>query len=310
MIFKPFSSLLLTGVVITNLVGQVTVKDNRAVDEWIDPVTEIPVGTHYQLFDTPSRGKNTRASYLIYLPPSYQKKANTFYPVLYWLHGGRGSQREGAWLVDQMNKRILDGEIPEVIIVLIQGLPTVSYVDTKDGTRPVESVIINDLIPHIDATFRTIRNRYGRAIEGMSMGGFGALRLGFKYPELFGIVSALAPSIGDFESEPSEVQENFGFDEGFYNQNSPWGIVTANAADLKDKMHIRLLVGTKDELLADVTNYHLLLDSLQISHDFEIVRDAEHRYDEILSKTKEDSFNYWTIVFKDYYYSKPRQKRR
>jgi enterochelin esterase-like enzyme len=310
MIYKPFSSLLLTGVFVTNLVAQVPVKNSRTSDEWIDPVTEIPAGTHYQLFDTPSRGKNTRASYLIYLPPSYQKKVNTSYPVLYWLHGGKGSQREGAWVVDQMNKRILDGEIPEVIIVLVQGLPTVRYVDTKDGTKPVESVIIKDLIPHIDATFRTIKNSNGRAIEGMSMGGFGALRLGFRYPELFGTVSALAPSIGNFKSEPAEVQENFGFDEDFYNQNSPWQIVTSNAPKLKDKIHIRLLVGTEDELLADVTNFHLLLDSLQISHDFEIVRGAEHRYDEILSNTKEDSFLFWKIVFKDYYYTKPKQKRR
>ena len=75
-------------------------------------------------------------------------------------------------------------------------------------------------------------------------------------------------------------------------------------------MHIRLLVGTEDKLLAEVTNYHLLLDSLEISHEFEIVRDAQHRYVQILSKTKEDSFLYWAIVFKDYYYSRPRQKRR
>jgi enterochelin esterase-like enzyme len=310
MIFKPFSSLLITGMFVTNLVAQVPGSENRASEEWIDPVTEIPAGTHYQLFDTPSRGKNTRASYLIYLPPSYQTKLTTAYPVLYWLHGSGGSQREGAWVVEQMNKRILNGHFPEVIIVLVQGLPAVNYVDTKDGSKPVESVLIKDLIPHIDATFRTIKSRNGRAIEGMSMGGFGALRLGFKYPELFGTVSALAPSIGNFKNEPREVQENFGFDESFFYQNSPWNIVTANADKLKDKMHIRLLVGTEDELLADVTNFHLLLDSLQINHEFEIVRDAKHRYSEILSKTREDSFLFWTIVFKDYYYSKPRQKRR
>lgn len=310
MIFKPFSSLALTGVVITNLFSQGPGGDKRTVEEWIDPVTEIPAGTHYQLFDTPSRGANKKASYLIYLPPSYQKQLNTSYPVLYWLHGERGSQREGGWMVNQMNKRILSEEIPEMIIVLVQGLPTVHYIDTKDGTKPVESVIIKDLIPHIDATFRTINNRNARAIEGMSMGGFGALRLGFKYPDLFGSVSALAPDIGHFKSEPRETQENFDFDEHFYNVQSPWTIVTENASRLRNKMHIRLLVGTEDELLAEVTNYHLLLDSLEINHEFEIVRDAQHRYIEILSKTKEDSFLYWAIVFKDYYYSRPRQKRR
>jgi enterochelin esterase-like enzyme len=266
--------------------------------EWIDPIKESPSGTEYHLFSTPSRGANTEASYLIYLPDSYRKNSLVHYPVIYWLHGGRGSQREGAWMVEQIDKAIKAGEMPEVIVVLVQGLPTVRYVDTKDGTRPVEQVIIKDLIPHIDLTYRTIPDRKSRAIEGMSMGGFGSLRLGFKYPELFGVVSALAPSITKMKDEPQEVQENFGFDEAYYAQNSPWTIVKNQASKIKDNTKIRLLVGDEDKLLPLVTSYHKLLDSLKIEHQFEVIAGAQHRYDQIISKATFKPFSFWKDAFK------------
>ncbi len=269
----------------------------RMGTEWIDPVKEAPEGTEYHLFSTPSRDANTEASYLIYLPENYRKNSRVHYPVIYWLHGGHGSQREGAWMVEQIDKAIKAGEMPEVIMVLVQGLPTVRYVDTKDGTRPVEQVIIKDLIPHIDLNYRTIPDRRSRAIEGMSMGGFGSLRLGFKYPELFGVVSALAPSITEMKDEPQEVQENFGFDEAYYAQNSPWTIVKNQANEIKDKTKVRLLVGDADKLLPLVTSYHQLLDSLKIEHQFEVIDGAQHRYDQIISKATFKPFSFWKDAF-------------
>ena len=282
-----------------NICAQGPSGGGRMGAEWIDPVKEAPSGTEYHLFPTPSRGANTEASYLIYLPESYRKNSTVHYPVIYWLHGGRGSQREGAWMVQQIDKAIKAGEMPEVIMVLVQGLPTVRYVDTKDGTRPVEQVIIKDLIPHIDSNYRTIPDRRSRAIEGMSMGGVGSLRLGFKYPELFGVVSALAPSITEMKDEPQEVQENFGFDEAYYSQNSPWTIVKNQANKIKDKTKIRLLVGDEDKLLTLVTSYHHLLDSLNIEHQFEVIVGAQHRYDQIISKATFKPFSFWKDAFKN-----------
>ena len=282
-----------------NIFAQGPSGGGRIGTEWIDPVKEAPSGTEYHLFPTLSRGANTEASYLIYLPESYQRNSTVHYPVIYWLHGGRGSQREGAWMVEQIDKAIKSGEMPEVIVVLVQGLPTVRYVDTKDGTRPVEQVIIKDLIPHIDSNYRTIPDRRSRAIEGMSMGGFGSLRLGFKYPELFGVVSALAPSITEMKDEPQEVQENFGFDEAYYAQNSPWTIVKNEANKIKNKTKIRLLVGDEDKLLKLVTSYHQLLDSLKIEHQFEVIVGAQHRYDQIISKAKFKPFSFWKDAFKN-----------
>jgi endo-1,4-beta-xylanase len=273
---------------------------SKGQNEWIDPIKEAPEFTSYHLFPTPSRGENTEASYLIYLPSSYRKETQKRYPVIYWLHGGSGSQREGAWMVEQIDKAIKEKTMPEVIVVLVQGLPSVRYVNTKDGTRPVENVIIKDLVPHIDATYRTINNNHFRGIEGMSMGGYGALHLGLKYNELFGVVSALAPSILPMKDEPLAVQENFGYDEAYYALNDPWTIVQEKASVLKDNIKLRILIGDTYEKLSDIVyKYHLLLDSLNITHQYKVIKGAEHRYVDIILKAPFNTFSFWEEAFKD-----------
>jgi enterochelin esterase-like enzyme len=188
---------------------------------WIDPDRTEPSGTHDRLFATPSRGAGTEASYLIYLPPDYET-ATRRYPVLYWLHGG-GSQRESAWMVARIDGQIRAGNLPPFIVVLVQGLPDVRDMNSKDGTRPLEDVVIKDLLPHVDATYRTVATRQG-AIEGGAMGGFGSLRLGFRFPELFGTVSALAPSIMEIKDEPPIVLEPFGNGPAYYEEVGPCNI--------------------------------------------------------------------------------------
>lgn len=266
-------------------------------NEWIDPDQSEPAGTHYQLFATPSRGPATQASYLIYLPPDYDKRQQQRFPVLYWLHGGAGSEREGVWMVQRIDSEIRSGSLPAFIVVLVQGLPDVRYINSKDGTRPVEDVIIRDLIPHIDATYRTIATREGRAIEGMSMGGFGALRLGFKYSQLFGTVSALAPSIKPMSQEPDVVREPFGNDPAYWDEVGPWNIVKQHAGEIRGRTRVRLLVGDLDPLIGPVTEYHELLTSLGVDHAFAVVPGAHHRYDEIISGAQGDALQFWKAAF-------------
>ena len=79
----------------------------------------------------------------------------------------------------------------------VHGLRDSFYCDTADGQIPVESVIIQDWIPHLDRYYRTLEHRNQRILEGFSMGGFGAAHLGFKYPEIFGAVSILDRALLD-----------------------------------------------------------------------------------------------------------------
>jgi len=270
---------------------------NCPVDSWVDPITNPIPGTTYHLFPTPVRGKETQGSYLIYLPKEYAV-SNKRYPVIYWLHGGNGNSRQGCWMCEKMSEAMQNGNMPQSIVVFVQGLPVGWYNNSKDGTMPVENVIIKDLIPHIDAAYRTINKREARAIEGMSMGGYGSLHLGFKYPELFGVVSSIAPSITTFEMERKEViAATFENDTAYFNANSPATLVKKNADYIRRNTTIRLLVGDKDFLFDFLNKFHQQLIDLKIDHQYAIAKDADHDYREVISKLDSNPFNFWKNSF-------------
>ncbi|MBI3693313.1 MAG: hypothetical protein HY238_00525 [Acidobacteria bacterium] len=165
---------------------------------WADPDTSEPAGMKYRTFR--SKTINAEVSYLIYLPPAHEKHTDQRFPVLYWLHGRGGNQRGSGWVAGRLDQAIREGKAPAMILVGVNGLPYSSYVDSADGKTPVQSVIIQGLIPHIDQTYRTIPRREGRMIEGFSMGGAGAAKIGLKHRELFGVVSILAGALHDAET--------------------------------------------------------------------------------------------------------------
>jgi enterochelin esterase-like enzyme len=201
--------------------------------DWIDPNTTPLAGALYKLYDTLARGANTQGSYLIYLPASYATETARRYPSIYFLHGGFGYQSEGAQValpgfVDAMQA----GKMPETIIVVPQALPSGWYANSKDGARPVEDVIIQNLLPHINAAYRTLASANARGIEGMSMGGYGALRLGLKYLDVFGVISAVGPSIIENLSDEPEIRtaDTFFGDKAYFEASGPWGILKTNTA--------------------------------------------------------------------------------
>ena len=269
-------------------------------EQWVDPVTDAPAGTTYRLFDTTSRGPGTKGSYLVYLPPSYEKDPTRRYPVIYWLHGGFGNARQGEWAVVNLDRGMRAGLAPEAIVVLVQALPVGWYVNSKDGKRPIENVVIKDLIPHVDATYRTIARREGRAIEGMSMGGYGALHLGMRHPTSFGAISAVAPAIlQDLQDEPRErTFDTFGDDEAYYDANGPWTLAREHASVLRSGCAIRVLSGDDDaRLRAAISAFDHLLTQLAIPHTSTEVKGAGHDYRAIVSGLGDAGFAFWRQAF-------------
>jgi endo-1,4-beta-xylanase len=165
--------------------------------QWVKPPIEA-IHTYYKTFSSRTVGGDV--SYLIYLPPGYEKAQEKHYPVTYWLHGRGGAQTGIPALVERLTKAIEAGKTPPMIVVFVNGLPQGGYMDSADGKQPVESYIIRDLIPHIDQTYRTIASSEGRLVEGFSMGGSGAARFGVKYPELFGTIGIFAGALHDADS--------------------------------------------------------------------------------------------------------------
>ncbi len=246
---------------------------------WLDPNKSEPAGTRYRTFF--SRTIGAEASYLIYLPPDYEQSGRRRYPVVYWLHGLGGDQRGGARsFLPHLDAAIRAGKAPAMIAVLVNGMRDSMYCDFRDGTLRVESVIVKDLIPHVDASCRTIARRRGRAVEGYSMGGFGAAHLGFKYPELFGAVSIMAGALHDAESlrerRPDLFQRRFGGDKAYYDANSPWILIEKNVKAVRGRTFVRIAVGAEDQLLERNRAYHELLDRLKIAHEYEAVPGVAH----------------------------------
>jgi endo-1,4-beta-xylanase len=268
-------------------------------EQWVDPVTDAPPGTVYRLFETAVRGKGTKGSYLIYLPPSYDKDTARRYPVIYWLHGGFGNARQGDWAVAHLDRGMRAGLVPEAIVVLALALPVGWYVNSRNGKYRVEDVIVQDLVPHIDATYRTIASRDGRALEGMSMGGYGALHLGMKYPALFGAISAVAPAIlRELKDEPSErTFDAFADDQAYFDANSPWVLARAHASELQGRT-IRLLTGEEDaRLRSALAGFDQLLTQLNIPHGFSEVKGAGHVYQDIVGGLGDEGFAFWRQAF-------------
>lgn len=268
---------------------------------WVDPERGAPAGTRYATFF--SRTISRPVSYLVYLPPDYESAVEKRYPVIYWLHSLGGSQREGATtFVPRLDAAIRSGEAPAAIVVLVNGLGDSRFCDSYDGKMPVESVIISDLIPHIDSTYRTVATRFGRAVEGFSMGGFGAAHLGFKYPEVFGVVSLIAGALWDAESvgKPPRARlygRNFGGKKEYFEDNSPWNLVAWNAKAIRGRTFVRIVAGDQDGLSGLSRNYHDLLETLDIEHEYSILRGIGHDEDGLYRALEKRMFGFYANAF-------------
>jgi endo-1,4-beta-xylanase len=243
---------------------------------WLDPDRSEPAGTHYRTF--PSRLAGSDVSYLIYLPPGYDTQPARRYAVAYWLHGLNGGPRSGTPFVEQLDAAIRSGTAPAMIGVLVNGMRDSFYCDSKDGKWPVESVIIKELIPHIDTTYRTITRRGMRAVEGYSMGGYGAAHLGFKYPDVFGIVGVMAGALIEPREtvQPAVFEKMFGADQDYVKANDPLELLRTNAGAIRGRTRIRIAVGDQDRLRARDQALHELLGELKIEHEYELVPEVAH----------------------------------
>ena len=250
-------------------------ESTRESPVWLDPNKEAPLGSSYHVFH--SATVNRRVSCLVWLPPAYKRDHDRRFPVIYWLHGANGNQRMCAEKFLPFYTEMLKQKLaPPAIVVAVNGIPLSLYGDSADGKCPVESVIIKDLIPNIDKEFRTIGTREGRLIEGFSMGGCGAARLGFKYPDVFGaVVINSAGPLGQSNGLPQLVKDVYGSPQAG-RQEMPGQLAEKNADVLRRKTRIRLAVGDADSLLAANKSLHESLEKLEITHIYIEVPGVDH----------------------------------
>ena len=212
------------------------------------------------------------------LDPSYAAEPEKRYPVVYWLHRADGSQRTGAPFVALVNKAIHGGSLKPLIVVLVNGIRRSWYCDSADESVPAESMIVRDLIPHIDSHYRTLVKREARAVEGFSMGAFGAAHLAFKFPELFGavsVISTMMPGADNFGDFP-EFRQVFGGDAARAEENCPWELSRRNASLLRGRTTIRLVTGAGESGADRLRRFSEHLKSLEIDSEYREVNEARH----------------------------------
>jgi len=143
--------------------------------------------------------------YCALLPPSYDTQKTRRYPILYFLHGLGQDERalieSGGWaLVEDLR---MSGAIGEFLIVTPDAGNSF-YINSRDGKQRYEDFFIREFMPVIERRYRARATQDARAISGVSMGGYGALRFAFKYPQMFHGVSAHSAAL--IEKAPATLR--------------------------------------------------------------------------------------------------------
>ena len=251
--------------------------------EWVTRAVEAP-RVSFRTFQSAAAG--TTVSYHLYTPAAYEREPGRRFPVVYWLHGSGGGLAGIPALARLFDQAIEAGRAPPCLVVLVNGLPMGMYVDWSNGAAPVETVIVEELVPHIDATLRTIASREGRLLDGFSMGGYGAARLGFKHPGRFGAVSIMGagPMQESLTTTPraSRVQAGellarvYGGSQATFLQVSPRMLAKANAEAIAKGSLVRVVIGDRDETYANNLAFHEHLVALGIPHEWRVLRGVGH----------------------------------
>ncbi len=271
---------------------------------WVTP--EIPAPrVSFHTFE--SAAAKSPVSYHLYTPAAYNSQPERRFPVVYWLHGSGGGLAGIPQVARRFDAAIEARKLPPCLIVFVNGLVEGMYVDWKDGSAPVETVIMRELLPHIDKTYRTVAAREGRILDGYSMGGYGAARLGFKYPELFRGVSIMgggplqaeliqAPRAGRQRAAEVLLQV-YGGDQEYFRSVSPRRLAEQNTAAISRDSVIRQVCGDQDETYPVNVEFHEHLQRLGIPHTWTVLEGVDHNPLATIEKLGDDNWSFHRQVF-------------
>ena len=270
---------------------------------WVTRAVPAPRVTHHVFASAATKGN---VSYHLYRPAAYADETRRF-PVVYWLHGSGGGLPGIPVVAQRFDAAIAAGKLPPCLVFFVNGLEMGMYVDWADGSAPVESMIIRDLLPHVDATYRTIAKREGRLLDGFSMGGYGAARLGFKYPELFRAVSlaGAGPLQSELKSTPraSRIQAEellrrvYGGDQGTFRAVGPRALAERNAKTIAQGMLVRMVIGEQDETFAHNQDFHRHLETLGIPHSWTVLPGLGHDPDRVFAALGDANWEFYRRAF-------------
>ena len=230
--------------------------------------------------------------YAVLLPAAYGATEGPL-SLLYLLHGGGGNGRDMLGNTRPLLEQLWDEErLPPVVVVAPSAVRS-NYMDYRDRSQRWEQLLVGPFLSHVRGQYRVRQDREGLFVCGGSMGGLGALRLGFKHPGTFAGLAALEPGIEpalafrDIEFEDrfhrsSELFESiYGkpVDEEYWAESNPANIALKDADTLRSsKLGIYLECGDEDSLGLDrgTEFLHRILRDNAVPHEYHLVRGADH----------------------------------
>ena len=230
--------------------------------------------------------------YAIYLPPGYNESDQS-YPVLYLLHGS-GDNQTGWVQFGQVqhiaDKTIAEGLAARMIIVMPDAdTGTRGYFNVIQGNFNYEDFFFNELIPHIEQTYRVRADRRYRAVAGLSMGGGGTIFYALHRPDLFAAAAPLSAATGNwdldqFKQRSAANNALAGISEerivDYFNRHSIESILNnASEEDMRRIKSIRWYIscGDDDFLYEGNSRMHIVFRQKEIPHEFRI-KDGGHTW--------------------------------
>jgi S-formylglutathione hydrolase FrmB len=228
--------------------------------------------------------------YCVYLPVSYDagatKNPPQRYPVLYFLHGLGDNEKtlfnSGGWtLLDDLRQQ---HKLGDFLIVAPEGKKSF-YINSADGSVRYSDFFLQEFVPRVEKKYRISRGRSNRAITGISMGGYGALRFAFSHPEMFSAVSAQSAAL--ITESPQELDtaarsgaplgkvlaDVFGspIDVAHWRTDNPFVLAQKNAAGLK-RLAIYFNCGRDDNYGFEkgAAALHEELQKLGVKHEYHL----------------------------------------
>jgi enterochelin esterase-like enzyme len=160
-----------------------------SADQDIFAMKDVPHG-HIQEIYFPSKSTNSSPRAFVYTPPGYNQETAKRYPVLYLQHGY--CENETSWPEQGranliMDNLIAEGKAKPFIIVMTYGMTNeIKFGGLRNfDIKPFQTVLVDELIPYVDANFRTMNNQENRAMAGLSMGGFETRLITLNRPDVF-----------------------------------------------------------------------------------------------------------------------------
>ncbi len=262
---------------------------------WDHPPKAKIAGLEHRTFRSASM--LTDVGYNICFPPEYAREPQRRFPVIYYLHGYEG--HESSFLDYANFWRASLVRTGPALLVFVNGGETSFFSDAPDGSVMGETVV-KELVQHIDAQFRTRAEPRFRSLHGYSMGGFGALKLAFQQPDIFGSVVAYGATLSDakdFQKNLGKVyKQMFGTAERF-DANNPLVLAERNAQQVRGHVAIQIIVGTKDEFLNANRDLRDRLNAQKIAHDYFEVPGVKHAKEALYERSAARAFEFSAKAF-------------